>query len=100
MGRESSVAQFKLVSSTTLIYKKEKLHVKLEVLNDISNELMLENIEQFIPNTFSPYIISIKDFRSFASTIKKVITKFKQNQERLEERAKELIRDKRHEQSL
>ena len=35
-----------------------QLRVKLEVPNDITNELMLENIEQFIPNTFSPYIIS------------------------------------------
>ena len=38
-------------------------------------------------------------YRTFASTIKDVITNFKQNQERLEERAKELIRDKRHERS-
>ena len=66
-----------------------QLRAKLTVSKDISNELMLENIEQFIPNTSFPYI---KDFHTFASTIKRVITRFKQNQERIEEKAEDLIK--------
>ena len=67
-----------------------RLHAKLEVPNDTSDEVMLKNIELYMPNTLFPYV---NDFHSFASIIKEVIMKFKQNQDRLEERASSLITD-------
>ena len=67
-----------------------RLRAKLEIPNNTSDEVVLKNIELYMPNTLFPYV---NDFHSFASIIKEIITRFKQNQDRLEERASSLITD-------
>ena len=67
-----------------------KLRAELLVPDDVSEELMLINIELFVPNKFQT---TFADFKVFADIIKEILTRLRPNLIHLDEQANLLITD-------